>query len=158
MELINYLLMLLITFSGLFVGMILAYIAPEEMKPGEKHHKFIQTILFSAFLGVYAYHALSSWIFGVIVFIVLGILLTYKKISSRAAYLFFGIVIAFSTEIKQILILESIVVFFYGFVTGTLFMKNKINKPKLEVLSRLILNYGFYFILPIAIYLINLVF
>lgn len=158
MELINYLLNLVITFFGLFIGLILAYIAPEELKPGEKYHLLLQNFIFSAIIAFYAAHALSSIVFGVIIYVFLMALLSYRRISSRATYLFSGVILAFSRRFEQLMIIESILIFFYGFPTGTLFVKKLIKKPKLYVVGKLLQNYIFYFLLPLLIYFIELFF
>lgn len=158
MELISYLLNLVITFSGLLVGIILAYIAPEELKPGEKYHLLLQNFIFSAIIAVYVNHALSSIVFGAVTYVLVMFLLSYRRISSRAAYLFSGIILAFSTEFKQLMLIESILIFFYGFPTGTLFVKKMIKKSKHYVFGRLLQNYAFYFLLPLLIYFIELFF
>ena len=133
MELISYMLSLVITFLGLFAGLFLAYIAPEELKPGEKYHLLLQKLLLSSILALYAGYALSNLTIGVILFALVFLVVTYQNISSRAAYL-------------------------YGFPTGTLFVKKHIKKKKWFVIKRLFLSYWFYLVLAVVIYLVKLFF
>ena len=46
MELINYVLVLIVSFLGLFVGNVLALFSKEELKPGEKWFKVLGWVFF----------------------------------------------------------------------------------------------------------------
>ena len=68
--LINFL-VLLIAFSGIFAGYILALIAPEELEPGKKHFMVFQNIAFSLFGLTAVYFFYPGYVLPIIVAIVI---------------------------------------------------------------------------------------
>jgi len=122
MEVLNYLLALIISFSGLFVGMFLGRIAKEELKQGKKYFILLQHLLFSLVIFFILliidniYLALTA----VLVFI-----FSYKaELSSKIAYPLLGLFFYFSSASREMILINSALTFLYGFPAGSL-LKNK---------------------------------
>ena len=86
MEFINYLCLVLVSYVGLGAGMILAYIAKEEIKPGKKYFKVMQNLLLIAITFTVIYVLGFSWIPW---FIIVGALTYILSIENHRAKAFF---------------------------------------------------------------------
>ena len=139
MNLINYFLISLIVYLGLLVGIILAYMTKEELKPGKRyfilcHNIVLGFILFFIleFLNVNVYLTLF------LPLILIVFLFNYDLLKkSPLVYLALGIIFYLSSKnINQLLII-SVLVFFYGFLVSALHNKK-------EYISILYKNLGFF--------------
>ncbi len=155
MNQLSYLLSLIISFCGLFVGIALAYIAPEEIRPGEKYFIAIQNLVLTTTILVFVYYITPNLLLTVLISILTFLFLFYRKLSTKAIYLFLGILFFFSSKNQSIFLLESTLIFFYGFPTGTLFAKRLIKKPKLEVVKKLFLSYCLFLLVCLVLYYAN---
>ena len=151
----SYLLSLIISFCGLFVGIALAYIAPEEIKPGEIYLTAIQNLILTTAIFVFVYYITQNILFTVFVSILIFLFLFYRRPSTKAIYLLFGPIFFFSSKDQVIFLLESVLIFFYGFPTGTLFAKRLIKKPKPEVIKKLFLSYCSFLLVSLVLYYAN---
>src|SRR4030042_3601713 len=114
MNQLNYLSSLIISFCGLFVGIALAYIAPEEIRPGEKYLIAIQNLVLTTTILVFVYYITHNSLLTVFISILTLLFLFYKRLSTKAIYLFLGIIFFFSSKNQAIFLLESTLIFFYG--------------------------------------------
>jgi len=160
---VTYILTLVFAFMGVYVGALLAFIAPAEMKPGRTYFRaFANTILvFLIIILLYSYNA------HLFVLILLGvaasIFLYYTNETTpinQIAYFCLGIAFYFSTLSKDLLIVTSTLIFLYGMPLGSLFVARRPKKSKRAVLTDVLLNFGFFIIVAlmtnlIALYLIN---
>jgi hypothetical protein len=125
MEILNYLLALIGSFSGLFVGMGLGYIAKEELKYGKKYFLWMQNIvlILAAIFVLYSFHL------HIILFILIGLLATLAVIYFRPCivigYLILAVLFCLSIGNTNLFILTSSMVFLYGLPTGSLFLIRK---------------------------------
>lgn len=152
MNQINYFLSLVISFFGLFIGLALAYIAPEELKPGEKYLIVVQNIVLTAIIFVFIYYLKTNIFLATFFSMIILLFLFFKRISTKAIYLLLGFLFFFSSRIEAMFLLESVLIFFYGFPTGTLFVKKLIKKPKLEVVKKLFLSYCLFLLVSLVLY------
>ncbi len=125
MEILNYLLVLIGSFSGLFVGMGLGYITKEELKYGKKYFLWMQNIvlILAAIFVLYSFHL------HIILFILIGLLATlamiYLKPGIVIGYLILAVLFYLSIGSINLFILTSSMVFLYGFPTGSLILTKK---------------------------------
>ena len=107
-------LLIIISFIGLFFGVFLAINSPEEMKPGRKYFYFLEEILLLIIIGLVASTIKFSLVSGLILLggIVLGSLL-------KKEYLYFGLII-FSLFASSLWIYLIALIFLYGLPYGTL--------------------------------------
>lgn len=146
MELISYFMALVISFLGLFVGYILAYMAKEELKPGEKYLMLLKNLIFALIGGLFAYFLLESILIGVLLFLVLVFISLKFKISTRAIYLLLGVLFFISTNNQNMFLIISLLIFAYGFPTGSLFVSKFIKQSKIKNAKMLFLNHIWYLV------------
>src|SRR3989338_1294893 len=85
MQIINYFLASIISYLGIALGMTLAYIAPEEQKPGKKYFAILKYVFFIsilAFLLSFYYKNIFLVLFATASFIVFLLLNKELKIKS----------------------------------------------------------------------------
>ena len=125
MAILNYILALIGAFSGLFVGMLLGYITKEELKPGKKYFIWMQNII----LILAAIFVLYSFQFHIILFILIGLILTlaliYFKPKAIIGYIILAVLILLIIEDTNFFLLTSSLTFLYGFPTGSLILTKK---------------------------------
>ncbi len=125
METLNYLLALIISFSGIFVGMLLGYIAKEELKPGKKYFIWIQNIIliFAAIFVLYSFHL--NIILSIIIGLVMTLGILYFKPKAVIGYILLAVLIFISLGNTNLFIITSSLTFLYGFPTGSLILTKK---------------------------------
>jgi len=130
---IKEVLIIIISVLGFLLGVILSYIAPEELKPGKKYFIFMKeslfylTLAYSLFLFIY----FQNFYFTLIPIIYFPLHLFFikkqrKYLQTISNYIFFIIIyITFTTLIPEnnILIILPVLIFLYGLPAGTLFRK-----------------------------------
>lgn len=151
---LTYLSTLIFVFLGVYVGAILAFIAPEELKPGRTYLKaFMNTVLiFMVLILLYAYGA------NLFVLILLGVaasLFLYFTTEStpvnQIAYFLMGIAFFFATRNIDLFIVVASLIFIYGLPLGSLFVARRMKKSKGTVLADALLNFGFFVIIAMMV-------
>ena len=153
MQLLNYSLISLISFSGLLIGMILAFTAKEELDPGKKYFILLQKIILLLIL-ILLLNSLDISIYFRIIIYALFIFLMTINIKSQAIYPALAIIFFISSKDINLFIINSILIFFYGFPTGSLFAKKLIKMRKLFVLKNIFLSYFWFVVIAIILKLI----
>jgi len=129
----------LLSFIGLLIGILLAKISPEELKPGKKYFIMLKKlVLLSIILSLLYYTKFSFLLFFI------GIMFAYFF---NHIYLYLGISIVISLVSKQFNVLIASLIFIYGLPHGTLLNKN--------ILKRVALNL-FLFLTPLLLIINNL--
>ncbi len=150
MQLLNYSLVSIISFSGLLVGMILAFTAKEELEPGKKYFLLLQKLTLLLIL-IFLLNFFNINLYLRITIYILFIFLMTINIKSQIIYPALGVVFFLSSRDINLFVINSILIFLYGFPTGSLFAKKLIKKKKSCVLKNIFLNY-FWFV-PVSIIL-----
>ena len=153
MQLLNYSLISLISFSGLLIGMVLAFTAKEELKPGKKYFILMQKIILLLIL-IFLLNFFTINIYLRIIIYILFILLMIINIKSQIIYLALGVMFFLSSKDINLFIINSILIFLHGFPTGSLFTKKLIKKKKSFVLKNIFLSYFWFVAIPIILKLI----
>ncbi len=160
MQFINYFFVSIISFLGLFIGILLVKIAPEEQRPLRKHFILMKKILLLTifiFLIFYYYNKLIYLILLIIFFIFL-FFVEYRNNDllkkSIVNYFIFGILFFLSSKNNNLFVMESSLILLYGMPTASL-IYNKKEKNHYKIV---LYNIGFviianllYFILPFLI-------
>lgn len=124
MEPFNYLMVFFASMIGYLLGIGLGYIAPEEMKPGEKYLRWLENGFFIlTFLPVIYFFGASLMV--LLPVVVMGILffLNFKY----RAYIAFGVFLLWFFLIRtdsMIVMLEACAIFLYGLPTGSLLLNS----------------------------------
>lgn len=144
---LNYALTLLVSFLGLFMGMALAFIAPEELKAGRKNFVLFTRIIFAVILALLLLYFNIHWLF-VFLFVVGYFALDYNyRIDERYVYALMAAVFILSAGNTTLLILEASLIFMYGFPAGTLFSEKLVKKSIFAAAGKLFLNYMHYLVI-----------
>jgi hypothetical protein len=162
MELISFALLLIASFLGLLIGIILSNMAIEEIDHVSKYLKYVNIILVPAIIlsAAYSVHAFYSIIFSVIALLI-GIIFRNKNIDLWI-YTCLGIAIFISTLGTGILN-AAIFMTIYGASIATIEaskqFKNKINgritsKDNKTLVKRLLSRYSFYLLVGMVSYVV----
>lgn len=170
MPLLNYTLTAIITNAGIILGIILAYIAEEEIKPGKNYFIIMKNIIITMILAATMLMFTSNIILISIISVLAIALLFYidyfiigfniksktdkkkaKKecITRITTYTLLGIAFYLSSKNIPYFIAVSSLIFFYGFPSGSLAISLK-NANKWKI----ILTSGSFFIITMLIYII----
>ena len=147
---LNYVLLFIITYLGLFAGTIISYFTKEELKPGKKYFAYARPVLFSiiffAYLNFISLNLTISTIFSIIAGIVYYMwgIKSNNYYSDLFAYSLFGIIL-FETNITLIASL----IFIFGLFTASIYYKQK--DKLLENLSNIMKRNIVFFIVGILI-------
>ena len=132
---LTYILTTVFVFSGVYVGALLAFISPEELKPGKSYFRaFENTLLvFIILILLYAYNAHLF----VLIFlgVALSIFLYYTCETTpvnQIAYFLLGIALFFSTKTVDLFITISTMTFLYGLPLGSIYVARRMKKSRIS--------------------------
>lgn len=141
MNFLNYSIISIISYSGLFLGFLLAIIAKEEIKQGERYFillkKTILALIFIFLLILKTKDHLTTTL--ILAFVILYMIKTKKEFNELPyIYIILGLVLYTSSKNLELLMIESSLIFILGFPVGTLLTK----KDKKRTLKEIIKNIG----------------
>ncbi len=124
MSLFTQLLILLIALTGVGFGILLAYIAPEEMAPGKKYLQWLRTGLGWALVLIagYGWLKLENY-FTVIAFLMIMLVVSTTLWKTGSLWLEAALMLAFAAAyllLPELGLLLAALVFLYGLPAGTL--------------------------------------
>ena len=150
MQLLNYSLISIISFSGLLIGMLLAFTAKEELKPGKKYFLLLQKLTLLLIL-IFLVNFFNVILYLRIIIYILFILLMTFNIKSQVIYPALAAVFFLSSKNPELFITNSILIFLYGFPTGSLFAKKLIKKKKSFVFKKILLTHFWFILIAIVL-------
>lgn len=122
MEFVNYALLSLVSYIGLFCGALLVFIAPEEQKPGVKYFLLMQKIFLILIIILLLY---KFSIINLFLAIVLFLFAISKRINNYFVYVLFAPLLYLSLPNKTYSLIIASLIFLYGLPTGSLIVKTK---------------------------------
>ena len=150
MEFLNLFLISLTVYLGLLLGIILSYMAKEELKPGKKWFLLLHNIVlafilffFLEFLDINVYLTL------LLPLVLVVFLFRYSELylKSWVIYILLGIIFYLSSKNINWLLINSALMLFYGFLVSAL----QIDSKKKNYLKILYMNLGFFVFLFLVI-------
>ena len=153
---IEYLLLLLTLFSSTFVGLLLAYIAPEELRSGKKYIFYFQTVIIILIPSLIFYF-IGVDVYTISLFLLLLGLLYFKKEDQTVSFYLMGLV-AFASLSNNVLInIESTLVFILGMLVSLLYTgqyeeNEKMIKPFFHLFGEILLKYSLFVVLGLLPY------
>lgn len=146
---LDFLMATIIVFLGIIIGTLLAFIAPEELKPGIKYFSLMKKILMVAIALIFIYQYLTEVWLLLLMAVFVGYyfyLANFAKKESKEKMIYFlmGFILFLSYEDATIFLVQASLIFLYGLPEGTLFANQFIGKKKcakLNVIKHLLLNY-----------------
>ena len=159
MQFINYLLALIVTFLGLYVGALLGFICAEELRVGQKYFLIIKKLLL---LLIFLITIFQLFISGYYIWLVMVFSLAYYLIkkNTKDSLLFSSIFLSaafyLSSFNADIFLLISSLIFVYALPIGTMIVyANK--KSNNKDIMKLIFKHNYvYLVLPILLYYMHL--
>jgi hypothetical protein len=118
---IDYILALIISFAGVISGCILALIAPEELRAGEKWWRILEWAVLIMMIALVVYFSASRLVWAIALSAVLAALKIFKQ-----EYPAFAFVLVLS-YFEGFLFLAASLIFIYGLTKGTLDAKQIVN-------------------------------
>tara|TARA_Y100000034_G_scaffold39094_2_gene48193 strand:- start:29946 stop:30413 length:468 start_codon:yes stop_codon:yes gene_type:complete len=151
-EVVTYTLTSLTITIGLFIGLILAIISPEELKPGKKYFKITEHILF--YLIIF-FSLTFLYINKVYLLTTMAILVFYFlefKLKPQFTYLLLSILFYLSTTNEDAFLIISSLLFIYTIFVSINFRIKHIHKNNWKITKLLLINYIWFFIGTIILY------
>jgi hypothetical protein len=140
----------IICFLGLFAGLVIGYFSRSELKDGRKFFVWIQKFVFVAVVFL-LFFEMGLWLAGLAFTIFFStVLYLLKKDYSRLKYFALAVFLFLSFFENSIII--PLLVFFYGFPTGSIFLQDNEKKYFWLVCLQLFEKYNF-FLLIVALLL-----
>jgi len=148
MEYISYIIVSLVAFLGLIVGSVLAFVSPEEMKPGRKYFIFMRRTLF---VIISAFTLYLLWDSNLLFFIfgVLFIFFYMKLLDKPVIYLMIGAYIPLSFHLAQYTAVIASLAFLFGMPAGSLYVSGSSKKKKMILLKEAVIRHFLYYVIPI---------
>jgi hypothetical protein len=155
-----YLLTTLVVFLGVYVGAILAFMVPEEVKPGKIYFR----ILAAALLIIIPLVLFYSYGVDLLLLVLLGTFAgicvyfaTNINLLNQLTYFSMGVALFFSTKTSDIFALTAVLIFLYGIPVGTLYVADQPEKKsKRIILADMLLVFGFFLIAALISNMIGL--
>lgn len=140
---IDYLLVLIITFAGVLTGGVLALLSPEELKQGEKYWKILKWALLILIIAVLFYFS-GNIFFAAAIAALLVILKILKREYPALAF------VLFLSSKESFLLIAASLIFIYGLPSGTLDAKPIVGKKargKIKKTIAGIIRKNFYYLI-----------
>ena len=145
--LLSYSLAALVAFSGLFVGATLAFFTQEELPVGRRYFPWMQKLLLIAIVSVVLHALHVQLLYRIVAYAALLLLLLRTAVPNL--YPFLGFLFFFSGVTQPILYLVSVLIFLYGFPTGSLLVAEPKKTGGKTMLKQILIRYGAF--VPIAV-------
>lgn len=144
-----------VVFMGIVSGIILAFIAKEELKQGKRYFVLMRNLLLALIVVFLLYfYYINKYL---ILIISVLLFLSLSKINLKKDYIVYwltGIVLLLVSKNKDFLLIESILIFLYGLPAGTLFAMRFIKDWKV-VVNKLFLCYGWFLVITLPFLFIS---
>ena len=154
----HYLLVALISYLGLILGAVLAFIAPEELKPGRKLLLLLKRALFVAiFLFFIILSGTEKVIVSVLLLVLAAVLVKYAD--GKVYYMVLGLLFYLSSAMMASFLVIASLIFCFGLPTGTLFVDRVFSEKKkniLVIIQRLVLHHLLFLAVALPLYFSNL--
>ncbi len=152
-ELFSYLLSALVAFSGVLVGAFLAMTAREEMPTGRKYFPFFQKVLLIAIAAVLLSHFSAPLIVKFVVYASLVFVLLGKHMINF--YPLLAVAFFILGQDRRELFIISVLVFIYGFPTGSMYVVRNRRMSLLKTLGKAGLRYSVFPVVAMALQLLS---
>ncbi len=127
MQFLFYLLVSMVAFFGLVFGMMVTFIAKDELRQGRNYFVALQNVIVASATGVWLFY-LNLDLYFVVILTLLVFFTTYLNESARKSYIFYplmAVLFYVSSGTNLFFVLESSLIFLYGFPTASLLVKGK---------------------------------
>ncbi|MFC1722860.1 hypothetical protein ACFL0V_01860 [Nanoarchaeota archaeon] len=152
---LQYFFTLIVVFLGIYVGALLAYLSPEELKGGKKYFRGMMHTLVAIAIGLLVFH------FGpVVLAIAIGILVIFMLYMlpdsapvDQILYILMGFVFLASTRSQDLFIAIAAIIFLIGLPLGSRYVERHPKKSKDTVAADILLIYGGFLVIALISYI-----
>jgi hypothetical protein len=162
MELLNYVLLSIVSFLGLLIGILISNMTIEEITHASKYLKYLNLILVPliVLISTFKINRIYSIIFTSIILITLTI--TREKYNDAWTYTTMGALLYVAT-VSQELLQVTTLIFLYGISIATInastHFKNKINGQikfgeNIQLIKKILAKYSYYLLVGIIFFVV----
>lgn len=148
-DILSFIIISLISYLGILVGFLIAYMAKEELKPCKKHFILVSNII----LGFMLLFGLALFDMNIYIKIILPLVLVYFLFAKPAIqnktyifYFFAGIIFYLSSRNIDFMLIIGSLIFFYGFLVSAINLDLK-QKNYLNILVKNTTFFGYFILL-----------
>ncbi|MBI1970076.1 hypothetical protein HYS48_05255 [Candidatus Woesearchaeota archaeon] len=151
---LNYFLTILITSLALPLGILLAFIAPEELKPGEQYFRFARKALYVAAILATIYF--QQHLLFIALIVIAGMIFYLQFFQSKYLSVFFVALLVVAKSDAILFPLLAVGIFLFFMIEGTLFaIQEKVGKKRQWKLLFLVLLEYWPFFLALPLYFLQ---
>ncbi len=160
MDIIHYLLLLIFSFSGIIIGILLSNMAVEEIKDATKYLKYLNIIILTLIILISTYSTNKLYSIIITTIILTTLIITINRQYNKWSYASLSALLYISTLNAQAIYI-TILIFIYGISIITIdankYFKNKINGKiksyeNIELIKKSLLKYHYYLLVGIIVY------
>ncbi|PIN87124.1 hypothetical protein COV19_01360 [Candidatus Woesearchaeota archaeon CG10_big_fil_rev_8_21_14_0_10_44_13] len=155
MEFLNYAAVSIIAFSGLFCGAMLAFVSPEEMKPGRRHFEAMIKTVFIAIPSLMVFFLGRDNLLLSAVFILLCIAFVFYS-NKRFIYPLLGIFFYISARDAGLFPIIAGLIFILGLAKGTIFAHEHEGMKKTRILRKILICHAFFLLISLPLFFSDL--
>jgi len=146
---LTYLLVLLVCFLGVFIGLLIAFLAKEELKDGKKYFIISKNIIFTLTIFLLLYFLKLHFLSILLVCLILLLVLFKVKIKEWILYSIIGIIFYISSLNSNLFTLNASLIFIYSIFMGSLFMEKNTKLNSFNLIYKLIKEYSLFVVVAI---------
>lgn len=152
MQFINYILTSLAITLGLFIGLVLCIISPEELKPGKKYFNTAKHILFYLIIFFSLIFFYLNKVYLLITLIILVFYFLEFKFKDQITYLLLSILFYLSSSGKNSFLIISSLIFIYSILISINLRIKYIHKNNKQIIKLLLKSYVWFFVGSVILY------
>jgi len=132
MNLLTYVITAIIVLLGFPIGIFLRKVTGKEVNQAKKYFLLLKNMLVSAIITVFLFEIYPNFVFLLLSFIILFVVSSnyYKRKYDYITYFLFLVILFFAQNYIRTFYICSVLMFFYGFVRGSLIEKKSFGKIK----------------------------
>ncbi|MBN2458967.1 hypothetical protein JXB28_01675 [Candidatus Woesearchaeota archaeon] len=152
---LDYLLLLIISFLGLLAGLIIAYSAEEELQPGRKYMVVFKNLVMVLVLIVFCIKNPNLWLILLMALVFAGC--TFSKQREKALYYALALMLFASWKLEGLALIAPLI-FLYGLPLGSLYLHEhlKYSKDKKKILAGLFKEYSAFLLIGLVLWALGL--
>lgn len=145
---IPYLIILLITFSGIFIGLLISYFTQEELKPGKNYFKILMHALFIAILILF-FVKNPDYVFFIFIALLI-IIYSFSNYRETLYYYTLAVIFFLSWKYNGFTLITPLI-FLYSFPIGAIYLAEHSKKKKKEVILGILKQYVGFLIVGVVL-------
>ena len=155
MELLSYSLVTLVVYAAIYLGMLLAFNSPEELKPGIKYFVLAEKLVYIAIIALFMYAFDSKNIILSIGLLVLAVFFI-KYLNTNYSYIFLAVIFYISSTVDWVFKIEACLMFFFSLLHGTIYVHDHKGMMKRFMIQKIFRQRTIFPIIALLLFFLNL--